>query len=659
MSILSPYIVKERIIVGSDQRAVMQPAGYACSGTLESDVEQPALFKTIASDSVAGFDNGNADFDHPFQPRRTARAHSSSDLNLAEDSAAIGNTSHRPTTSSMKPSDAFMTSHRSDLVSVSMPASPSGLYLMKKAKGVLSNEKVIGKTSNPRPDHDHNKNTAAATTEQPRNVKFYSHPILPSCVYDEAIAKGTVPELFKQVPNTKSRDTKPKYTSFKSFKTWYGKLDKQMSLEGGPQPKGEPNLDSSENVNIEAMPVHRYFDALKGPDLDMLRDSEELLLPEDEKWPFLLRFPITSFGICLGLSSQAILWKTLSVTPSMSFLHINLTVNLVLWCISLAVTTVIFSVYILKLLFYIEAVRREYYHPIRVNFFFAPWIALMFLALSMPPALSRKLHGSIWYVLMAPIFILELKIYGQWMSGSQRRLSKVANPSNHLSIVGNFVGALLGASLGLKEGPTFFFAVGLAHYIVLFVTLYQRLPTNETLPKDLHPVFFLFVAAPSVASMAWAKIQGDFDYFSKIIYFIALFLYGSLAVRLNFFRGFRFSLAWWAYTFPMTGAAVATIRYSDKVHHPLTQSLSIILSLVASLVVTALLLTTLFHGFILSDLLPNDIAIAIFRNRSKPHKKHSHKKHEDTKANDCSNTGSSHDSINRKGDNHGSAIHIC
>jgi tellurite resistance protein TehA-like permease len=129
---------------------------------------------------------------------------------------------------------------------------------------------------------------------------------------------------------------------------------------------------------------------------------------------------------------------------------------------------------------------------------------------------------------MAPIFLLELKIYGQWMSGGQRRLSKVANPSNHLSIVGNFVGALLGANMGLKEGPIFFYAVGLAHYIVLFVTLYQRLPTNATLPKELHPVFFLFVAAPSVACMAWANIQGEFDYGAKIPYFIAMFLYMSL-----------------------------------------------------------------------------------------------------------------------------------
>lgn len=252
------------------------------------------------------------------------------------------------------------------------------------------------------------------------------------------------------------------------------------------------------------------------------------MLPNDKTWPFLLRYPISSFGICLGVSSQAIMWKALATSASTKFLHISPIVNLVLWCISIALIAIIASIYLLKVILYFEAVRREYYHPIRVNFFFAPWIALLFLALGVPSSVANNLPPALWYVLMLPIFCLELKIYGQWMSGDHRRLSKVANPSNHLSVVGNFVGALLGASMGLKEGPIFFFSVGLAHYLVLFVTLYQRLPTNDTLPKELHPVFFLFVAAPSVASMAWAKIQGSFDIGSRITYFIALFLYLSL-----------------------------------------------------------------------------------------------------------------------------------
>jgi len=232
--------------------------------------------------------------------------------------------------------------------------------------------------------------------------------------------------------------------------------------------------------------------------------------------------------MCLGVSSQAIMWKTLATAEPTKFLHVPLWINQGLWFISVALILTIATIYLLKIILFFEAVRREYYHPIRINFFFAPFISLLFLALGVPPSIITDLPHFLWYLLMFPFICLELKIYGQWMSGGQRRLSRVANPTNHLSVVGNFVGALLGASMGLREGPIFFYAVGMAHYLVLFVTLYQRLPTNETLPKDLHPVFFLFVAAPSVASMAWAKITGSFDYGSKVCYFIAIFLYFSL-----------------------------------------------------------------------------------------------------------------------------------
>ena len=94
-------------------------------------------------------------------------------------------------------------------------------------------------------------------------------------------------------------------------------------------------------------------------------------------------------------------------------------------------------------------------------------------------------------------------------------------------------GALLGGLLGLKEGPIFIFSVGLAHYAVLLVTLYQRLPTTETLPKEHHPVFFLFAVVPTVAGMAWTKIHDSFDCVSRIPYFLGLFLNASLASQLR------------------------------------------------------------------------------------------------------------------------------
>ena len=415
---------------------------------------------------------------------------------------------------------------------------------------------------------------------------------------------------------------------YDSFKTWSGKLERQIThLAGGPNNDlddddvGDDDIGISHRTHATSVPeVDRFYAALEGPELDQLKPSEDLVLPSDTTWPFLLRFPISAFGIPMGVSSQAILWKAITLSVPTTFLHVTSKVNLVLWCVSAALMAAASATYACKVALYFEAVRREYYHPIRVNFFFAPWIICLYLAIGVPHSVTwaARLPHWLWYVLMAPLLCLGLKIYGQWMSGGQRRLSKVANPSNHLSLLGNFVGAQLGATMGLREGPLFFFGVGVAHYVVLFVTLYQRLPTNETLPKELHPVFFLFVAAPSVSSVAWSKITGEFGVFSKLAFFVGMFLYASLGVRINFFRGFRFSLAWWAYTSPMAGAAAAAIRYSAEVDNGFTRALCVALSAVATLTVAALLATTVVHAFVLRNLFPNDICIAITERKVKP-----------------------------------------
>ncbi|OVA01868.1 Voltage-dependent anion channel [Macleaya cordata] len=596
------------------------------SAKQEFPAELPSFLQYKPSITVAGMDNVQEScttLNHQSHPTRIPTSNRSPYLAYSK--------SHTDA------SHAIDTHHMCS-ISISMPSSPLGLKIEGRGKGLFSHNVGIDvKKWSP----DCPVASAIANNKQLEQANFHSQHIPAGTANAEetTMEKLANPSELRHNP----RVDRLKDKTFDSFKTWSGKLERQFShLRGKQQEPESDDSTVSQYAEIEALPVYRYFDALEGPELEILRDSEELLLPKDKMWPFLLRYPISSFSICLGVNSQAILWKTLATSESMSFLHVSLDVNLVLWCISVVLTYIVFFVYSLKLIFYFEAVRREYYHPIRVNFFFAPWVAFLFLALGVPPTLAKNLPAALWYILMTPILCLELKIYGQWMSGGQRRLSKVANPSNHLAIVGNFVGALLGSSMGLKEGPIFFFAVGLAHYMVLFVTLYQRLPTNETLPKELHPVFFLFVAAPSVASMAWARIQGTFDYGSRIAFFIALFLYCSLAVRINFFRGFRFSLSWWAYTFPMTGASIATIKYANEVRNPLTQSLSVILSAISTFTVSSLLITTVYHAFVLRDLFPNDISIAIARRKKKSKKQcHWSSKSSEAKDNESSLSASS------------------
>ncbi|GLT35856.1 hypothetical protein SLA2020_102720 [Shorea laevis] len=211
-----------------------------------------------------------------------------------------------------------------------------------------------------------------------KQVQFYSQPLMiEGAIINEPIKVGN---LNHHLSTKRLNDMR-----FDSFKTWSRKLEKQIS-----------NLrDKPQNVENEALPVDRYFDALEGPELETLRPSEEIVLPDDKTWPFLLRFPISSFGICLGLSSQAILWKALATAPSTKFLHINFEVNCILWYISLALLAIVLTIYLLKVIFFIEAVRREYFHPIRVNFFFAPWIVLLLLCLGMPPIVAENLPKAL------------------------------------------------------------------------------------------------------------------------------------------------------------------------------------------------------------------------------------------------------------------------
>ncbi|CAL4899765.1 unnamed protein product [Urochloa decumbens] len=518
-------------------------------------------------------------------------------------------------------------------VSISLPASPGSL-------GVLTPTSTVAADSGDLRRHAMANNAAAARVgggphrlavmqDKGSNSVRFTPPDREEMMFRSQPIPGPAPARLASRAGRARRATPMNWDRrYDSFKTWSGKLERQITHlarvpdDGLDSDAGHVDAgDVSHRTSVTSVPeVDRFYAALEGPELDQLKPSEDLVLPSDTTWPFLLRFPISAFGIPMGVSSQAILWKVIALSVPTTFLHVTSKVNLVLWCVAAALMVAVSATYACKVVLYFEAVRREYYHPIRVNFFFGPWITCLYLAIGVPHTLTwaARLPHWLWYLLMAPLLCLALKIYGQWMSGGQRRLSKVANPSNHLSLLGNFVGAQLGAHMGLREGPLFFFAVGLAHYAVLFVTLYQRLPTNETLPKELHPVFFLFVAGPSVSSVAWSKITGEFGNASKVAFFVGMFLYASLGVRINFFRGFRFSLAWWAYTSPMASAAAAAIRYSAEVDNAFTKAMCVALSAVATLTVVALLATTVVHAFVLRNLFPNDICIAITERKVKP-----------------------------------------
>ncbi|GLJ08013.1 hypothetical protein SUGI_0079500 [Cryptomeria japonica] len=163
------------------------------------------------------------------------------------------------------------------------------------------------------------------------------------------------------------------------------------------------------------------------PNQQHQQDSER-----KEKVPFLLRLHSGHFHICLGLCSQTVLWKTL------------------------------------------DGDSTEYCDRVRVNYLFVPWIAGMLLRMGLPSDIAPdKVHPIVCCIFMAPIVVMEVKIYGQWFTRGKRSLARIANPSTYLSVIGNFVFARLATRVDWNEIAMFFFTVGFLHYAINEINIYM------------------------------------------------------------------------------------------------------------------------------------------------------------------------------------------
>ncbi|KAK9089721.1 hypothetical protein Scep_028803 [Stephania cephalantha] len=297
--------------------------------------------------------------------------------------------------------------------------------------------------------------------------------------------------------------------------------------------------------------------------------------------PILAKLHAGYFRICLSLCSQALLWHSLS--NKSDDMTSRSALPPCLCCF--------------------DMIKKEFLHYVGVNYLFAPSTAWLLLLQSSPFSAPHSVCSRVlWWVFALPIVVLDVKIYGQWFTKGKRFLSTVANPTSQLSVIGNLVGARAAAKMGWRECALAMFSLGIAHYFVLFVTLYQRLSGTDRIPAMLRPVFFLFIAAPSMASLAWVSISGTFDTPSKMLFFLSLFLFTSLVSRPTLFKKSmkRFSIAWWAYPFPITVLALASMEYAREVKSSFACGLMLGLFTLSVLISYGLLVFTAFNiGFLL------------------------------------------------------------
>lgn len=263
-------------------------------------------------------------------------------------------------------------------------------------------------------------------------------------------------------------------------------------------------------------------------------------------------FPLQLFAIVMGVSGLTIVYAKANHVLHLPYIF---------YLATLAILTLIFfmilSSYVTKWLFYEEAIKKEFKHPIKSSFSAA--ISISFLLVSIAYYdFAPNLSIALWYIGAPMQLFFTLNILSFWINNEFKEVH--SNPAWFIPIVGNVLVPVIGVEAAPLFVSIFFFAIGIFFWIVLFTMVIYRIVFHQPMAKKLIPTLFIFIAPPAVGFVSYLRITiGSVDLVSISLYSIALLTFALLAFMIKKYDTKEFFISWWAYTFPLAALTIATI----------------------------------------------------------------------------------------------------
>lgn len=300
----------------------------------------------------------------------------------------------------------------------------------------------------------------------------------------------------------------------------------------------------------------------------------------------LAHFPVALFATVMGMAGLTIAWlkahhvvgSPLQVAWVLRWLASGLYVFLLAW-------------YGTKLLRHPQAVKADWAHPVRMNFFPAISIGLLLLSIAWAPDVPGAAFWM-WGIAATLHLVFTLFVMSSWIHHTHYTIQH-ANPAWFIPVVGNIIVPIAGVRFAPVDISWFFFSIGLVFWLVLMTIVMYRLFFHEPLPARLAPTLFILIAPPAVGFVAYIALRGEVDVFARVLYFMGLFL--TLLLASNALRFFRlpFFISAWAYSFPLAAMAIATFEMAARSGQAFYLGLGWVLLAVLSALVALLAIKTL------------------------------------------------------------------
>ncbi|MCD6258182.1 MAG: SLAC1 anion channel family protein [Helicobacteraceae bacterium] len=262
-------------------------------------------------------------------------------------------------------------------------------------------------------------------------------------------------------------------------------------------------------------------------------------------------FPIMMFAIVMGLSGLTIALQKIE--------HIIGDLGALAYLLAMIDSLVFLAVlffYTLKMFKYFDEVKKEFAHPVRINFFAASAISFLLIGIVYQEINTTiALYSFVIGAVMQTFFTFYTISF--WINKNMQ--IEHSNPAWFIPIVGNVLVPVAGANFVDVNLLMYYFSVGIFFWIILTSVLINRIIFHHQLAVKFVPTLFIFIAPPAVSLIAYVKMFDTFDIFASFLYNLSIFFSFLLLFMIKNFVKLKFFISWWAFTFPLAAMSIASI----------------------------------------------------------------------------------------------------
>lgn len=298
-------------------------------------------------------------------------------------------------------------------------------------------------------------------------------------------------------------------------------------------------------------------------------------------------FPIMMFAIVMGLSGLTMIYKRVS-----EVLYFPSFISILMMIVTSVIFLLILYFYTLKLMKHKNEVKKEFSHPVRINFFAASSISILLLSMIYRHNIDEI--SQILFIIGAILHIFfTFYTIKFWINNNLEM--QHSNPAWFIPIVGNLIVPIAGKGFIDDSVLYFYFSIGIFFWIILFSIILNRIIFHNQFAPKFMPTLFILIAPPSIGFISYIKLTGSLDFFAQILFNLGLFFTILVFVMYKNFINIKFFISWWAFTFPMAAITLATILMYELTSKQFYGFLAYFLTFITTLIVILVAVATIKH----------------------------------------------------------------